>query len=146
MDQLQAHAGSAPQAGSAQQLVAAEPQQSLPRRLWRAERPRPRRRGSQQLASAAQQAGSAAPQAGSAAQQAGSAAHSAPAPQLGSAAQVGPQSQLVRPRRPRPAAEAESAATKPTTRSTTNIGTIEEKRFMENLLEGTEPNRSPRRN
>jgi hypothetical protein len=140
---LQAQAGSAPQLGSSQQLVHAVLQQS-PRRP-RAARARPRRRGSQQEGSAAQQAGSAAPQAGSAA------AHPAPhdgsaAQQAGSAAQVGPQSQLARPRRPRLAADAESAATKPTTTRTMNIVTIEEKRFMETLLEETKPNRSPCRN
>jgi hypothetical protein len=115
---LQAQAGSAPQLGSSQQLVHAVLQQS-PRRP-RAARARPRRRGSQQEGSAAQQAGS--------------------------AAQVGPQSQLARPRRPRLAADAESAATKPTTTRTMNIVTIEEKRFMETLLEETKPNRSPCRN
>lgn len=125
-DQPALQHGSAPQAGSAQQLVQLSPQQLPARRLPRA---RPRRRGS------AQQAGSAAAQAGSAAQQAGSAA-----PHAGSAAQVGPDSQQLRPRRPRPAAEAESAATKPMTTRRTNRETIEEKRFMENLL-GGKPNR-----
>jgi hypothetical protein len=84
----------------------------------------------QQEGSAAQQAGSA-EQAGSAAQQAGSAAQ-----QAGSAAQPG--SQHARPRRP--AADAESAATMPTTTNATNSERIEEKRFMENLL-GRKPNR-----
>jgi hypothetical protein len=125
------HAGSAAQPGSAQQLVLAPVQQSLPRRLMRAPRPRPRRRGSQQFVAVAQQAGSAAQQAGSAAAQPAEAPQDgSAAAQAGSAAQLGPQSQLVRPRRPRPAAEAESAAKKPTIRSTAPIMTIEGKRFM----------------
>jgi hypothetical protein len=62
-----------------------------------------------------------APQAGSAAQQAGS------------AAQPDGQSQQLRLRRS-PAAEAESATVAPTTSSTARIETIEEKRFMDNLL------------
>ena len=125
------HAGSAAQPGSAQQLVLAPEQQSLPRRLMRAPRARPRRRGSQQFVAVAQQAGSAAQQAGSAAAQPAEAPQDgSAAAQAGSAAQLGPQSQLVRPRRPRPAAEAESAAKKPTIRSTAPIMTIEGKRFM----------------
>ena len=122
---------SAAQPGSAQQLVLAPEQQSLPRRLMRAPRARPRRRGSQQFVAVAQQAGSAAQQAGSAAAQPAEAPQDgSAAAQAGSAAQLGPQSQLVRPRRPRPAAEAESAAKKPTIRSTAPIMTIEGKRFM----------------
>ncbi len=124
------HAGSAAQPGSAQQLVLAPVQQSLPRRLMRAPRPRPRRRGSQQFVAVAQQAGSAAAQPAEAPQDGSAAA------QAGSAAQLGPQSQLVRPRRPRPAAEAESTAKKPTIRSTAPIMTIEGKRFMKLSLLG----------
>jgi hypothetical protein len=124
------HAGSAAaHAGSEQQLVQLSAQQSRLRRLRR-----PRRRGCElqqaawapQAGSAAPQAGSAAPQAGSAAQQAGSAAAHA-----GSAAQPEGHSQQLRLRR-RPAAEAVSAAMKPTTRSTT---IKDRKRFMDYLLE-----------
>jgi hypothetical protein len=59
------------------------------------------------------------------------------AAQAGSAAQPGSvaQSQLVRPRRPRPAAEAVSAATRPTMTNTKSIEKIVEKRFIEKLLE-----------
>jgi hypothetical protein len=132
-DQPALQHGSAPQAGSAQQLVQLSPQHSLLRRLRMPARARPRRRGSQQL-------GWAAAQAGSAALQAGSDAH-ASAAQPGSAEQVGPQSQLVRPRRPRPAAEADSAATRPARTNTKTIEKIVEKRFIEKLLGGnrTEP-------
>jgi surfactin synthase thioesterase subunit len=63
------------------------------------------------------------------------AAQAGSAAQPGSAAQVGAQSQLVRPRRPRPAAEAVSAATRPTMTNTKSIETIVEKRFIEKLLE-----------
>jgi hypothetical protein len=113
--------------GSAQQLV------QLLAQLLLARRPKsPRRRGFAQQAGSAQHAGSAAQQAGSAAQQAGSAA------QHGSAAQVGAQSQQARLRRP--AAEAESAATKPTTIRTAHIVTNEERLFIENSFE-ERPNR-----
>jgi surfactin synthase thioesterase subunit len=63
------------------------------------------------------------------------AAQAGSAAQPGSVAQAGAQSQLVRPRRPRPAAEAVSAATRPTMTNTKSIEKIVEKRFIEKLLE-----------
>jgi len=122
--------GSAEQAGSSQQLVQQFPP-LLDRRLESRPRRRPRRCCSaQQAGSAAAQAGSAAQQAGSADAHAGAAAQQAgsAAAQAGSEAQAGAQSQLDRPRR-RPAAEAESANTRPTTRAK-KIDRIAAKRFM----------------
>jgi hypothetical protein len=116
-------AGSAAQPGSAQQLVQLLAPPLPPRRLKR-----PRRRGFGQQAGADAQAG-AAEQAGSAAAQAGSAA-----PQAGSAAQVGAPSQHELPRRPQPAAEAESAVTKPIASRTRLVVTKAEKRVMSKLL------------
>jgi hypothetical protein len=81
----------------------------------------------------------AAPQDGSAAAQAGSAAaHVGPASQQLELA--APQLGSQQPRRKRPAAEAESATARPTTRAKT-IARIVGKRFMETSRKGTERTR-----
>ncbi len=80
----------------------------------------------------------AAPQDGSAAAQDGPASQQLAAPQAGSEQLPAPQVGSQQPRRHRPAAEAESAATRPTTTSEKNIATIVGKRFIRTSRERTE--------